>query len=366
LSRKSYYIFNEPYTKEEYFKKLEELEDGAYTSHLKNKEAADAFHLKYPKKFFHGVRNNNVSGDYVYNSSNTHNTFIAVGTEDSKYCWNIVMKPAKNCFDYTDWGGNVENMYESQSCGSGVSNIKFCSFVTKNSLNAEYSLQCANCQDIFGCVGLRNKQYYIFNKPYTKEEYFILRDKIIEQMKEVAYTDAQGRTYKYGEFFPYDLSYFSYNETNAQDYFTITEQEARKMGFAWSESRERNYTVDTLYTELPEKSSDATADILSKTISCKNADLADRDWCTKAFRIIGPELAFYQKENIPLPRMCPNCRHHERLTYRNKPKLYARSCMCDVTTHNHTKMCPNTFETTYSPDRPEKVYCEECYQKEVL
>jgi len=28
--------------------------------------------------------------------------------------------------------------------------------------------------------------------------------------------------------------------------------------------------------------------------------------------------------------------------------------------------CDVEFETTYAPDRPEIVYCEKCYQKEVV
>jgi len=28
--------------------------------------------------------------------------------------------------------------------------------------------------------------------------------------------------------------------------------------------------------------------------------------------------------------------------------------------------CPNEFETTYAPGRPEIVYCEKCYQSEVV
>jgi len=27
--------------------------------------------------------------------------------------------------------------------------------------------------------------------------------------------------------------------------------------------------------------------------------------------------------------------------------------------------CTNEFETPYAPDRPEIVYCEECYNKEI-
>lgn len=28
--------------------------------------------------------------------------------------------------------------------------------------------------------------------------------------------------------------------------------------------------------------------------------------------------------------------------------------------------CPNEFQTSYAPDRPEIVYCEACYQAEVV
>jgi len=28
--------------------------------------------------------------------------------------------------------------------------------------------------------------------------------------------------------------------------------------------------------------------------------------------------------------------------------------------------CPNEFETLYAPVRPETIYCEQCYQREVV
>ncbi len=33
--------------------------------------------------------------------------------------------------------------------------------------------------------------------------------------------------------------------------------------------------------------------------------------------------------------------------------------------NRETKQCPNEFETSYAPERPEIVYCEKCYQQEV-
>jgi hypothetical protein len=82
--------------------------------------------------------------------------------------------------------------------------------------------------------------------------------------------------------------------------------------------------------------------------------------------------------NLPLPRLCPNCRHYQRLKQRNPLKLWKRHCQCaggkssngvyqNTVVHNHgTNPCPNEFETSYSPERPEIIYCEECYLKEVV
>ena len=40
--------------------------------------------------------------------------------------------------------------------------------------------------------------------------------------------------------------------------------------------------------------------------------------------------------------------------------------MCDKKNHLHgEEKCSAQFETSYSPDRPEIVYCENCYKQEV-
>src|SRR3990167_8842209 len=91
------------------------------------------------------------------------------------------------------------------------------------------SEDCHNSNNLFACIGLRNKSYCILNKQYTKEEYEKLVPRIIEHMNTMPYIDKKGRVYKYGEFFTPELSPFAYNETVAQDYFPITEKEAKDM-----------------------------------------------------------------------------------------------------------------------------------------
>jgi hypothetical protein len=39
----------------------------------------------------------------------------------------------------------------------------------------------------------------------------------------------------------------------------------------------------------------------------------------------------------------------------------------NTVSHQHgSAPCPNKFETSYSPEREETVYCEECYQAELV
>ncbi|MBU0648359.1 hypothetical protein KJ855_04235 [Patescibacteria group bacterium] len=86
----------------------------------------------------------------------------------------------------------------------------------------------------------------------------------------------------------------------------------------------------------------------------------------KPFKMISQEMRFYINHDIPLPRVIPRRRHQNRLSLRNIRKLHHRQCMCEEGGHGHEGRCKTEFETTYSPDRSEKVYCEGCYQKSVV
>ena len=75
----------------------------------------------------------------------------------------------------------------------------------------------ANCHHLFGCIGLKNKEYCIFNKHYTKLEYEKLVGKIVEHMQT---SDERG------EFFHPSLSPFPYNDTVAQEHMPLRRDEA--------------------------------------------------------------------------------------------------------------------------------------------
>ena len=88
--------------------------------------------------------------------------------------------------------------------------------------------------------------------------------------------------------------------------------------------------------------------------------------CGRNYKVIAQELAFYKKIGVPVPRQCTECRHHARNKRAGERVLHHRQCMCSLAGHDHVGQCVHKFETTYAPERPEKVYCETCYQKEVV
>jgi len=225
-------------------------------------------------------------------------------------------------------------------------------------------------------VGLRKKGYCILNKQYSKEEYEALVPRIISHMNEMPYADKKGRVYRYGEFFPLEFSPFPYNDTFAQEHLPLTKEESFEKGYLWKDPEKRNYSITMEHEALPDHIKDVQDTILKEVIACAHNQICNEQ-CTQAFRILPHELEFYRKIEFPLPRLCPNCRHYQRIKQRSSLKLWQRKCQCNGTDcesgiyqnqgeHFHkTEACSNGFRTSYSPDSPEIVYCKECYQAEI-
>ncbi|MEZ6209424.1 MAG: hypothetical protein R3B64_02530 [Candidatus Paceibacterota bacterium] len=354
LRNKQYCIFNKQYTKEEYFLKKEELKLGSFSSGKKIKDILSNLILKHPRKYMHTMKSINVSGDYVFGSKNVINSFTSYHGYDVKYSQDI--RNTKDAYDVLVANFTEGSLYENSICGLQSSQVKFSVECYPSCLNIEYCLFCTSSSNIFGCVGLRNKQYCIFNRQYTKEKYFEMVEKIKKHMYEMPYIDGKGNIYKYGEFFPPEFSPFAYNDTIAQEYFPLDRERAQEKKYQWRDLEKRIHQITLLNKDIVDDIRDVSDTILDENIECEDKEACTHN-CSKVFKIIQPELSFYRKNNIPLPRKCPNCRHYERIQTRNPLKLWHRKCMHEG--------CNNEFETSYSPDRPEIIYCEKCYQQEV-
>jgi len=362
LRHKNYCIFNKQYSKEEYEKKLVEYDLGSYKNLLKFKKEYEDFIKKEPRRFAMIIKSQDVTGDNVFNSKNSKNIFISYGgVEDSKYTMRTV--DMRDGYDGYGIGAGGEFLYEGLDFGVDSARNYF-GVLNHRCMDTFYTYMCYSSKDLFGCVGIRSKQFCILNKQYSKEEYEKLIDKIKKDMDANPYIDKKGRTYKFGEFFPPELSPFYYNETIAQDYYPLEKKDADKYGFQWKEKENKNYNIEIKTGNLPDHIKDVSDEIIGKVIECAHKGLCEEQ-CTEAFKIREDDLRFYRSNSLPLPRLCPNCRHYQRLKQRNPPKLWHRQCMCEKENHEHKGKCENEFETSYAPERSEIIYCEKCYQQEV-
>jgi len=355
LRNKSYVMYNKQLSKEEYNEKLKNMDLGSYDFIQKKKKEFEELKLTTIHRFAVIINSHDVSGNNIDHAKNCHNCFdISDGLEDCKNVfWSV--KNSKDVFDSGPGIGMLQLGYECFDSGAGGGNLLFSSVVYYGE-NIEYSFNCYGCANCFACLGLRNKKYCIFNRQYTKEEYFKLREEIIKHMNDMPYIDKKGNVYHYGEFFPAELSTFCYNETVAWDFFPLEKEQVLKFGLLWKDEEERNYIPTILAKDLADNIKDVSDSIIDQIIQCEHKGECN-DRCSTAFKIIKEELLFYRRFNIPLPRICYGCRHYGRLHKRNPMKLWHRTCMKEG--------CSNEFETSYAPDRPEIIYCEKCYQGEV-
>ncbi|MEX2052492.1 MAG: hypothetical protein WD991_02250 [Candidatus Paceibacterota bacterium] len=369
LRKSSYCIFNKQYTKEDYEKEIKKMQLDTSSGLAEARKKTRAFWNTQPVKYNQGLRNVNSSGSYVTDCKKVNDSYLVREGENMRYCQYLEVPSNKDNYDTTNWGGYTELNYETMECGQNSYNNKFSRNCWPSCRSCEYSVHLFSSSDCFGCVGLKKKQYCILNRQYTKEEYEKLAAKIKKNMDEMPYVDSKGTVYKYGEFFPAELSPFGYNNTLAVQHFPISKEEAEAKKYGWIEIERGEYVITKKADELPSSINDANDQILKEVIECDN--------CKNPYRVLENELIFYKKENLPVPRLCSECRHERRISDRLKVHLYERACMCagtadvtgtyqNTTKHNHNNSpCPEIFKTGYAPDRPEIVYCEKCYQQEV-
>lgn len=327
-----YHIFNKAVSKEEFIAYKENLNLGSW-NHLQSAiQKFEELKANSFVKYMYGTSNENVTGNYNSNDRNCSYIYESVDCENVRYGNNLQVQ-VRDSMDYSYWGNNASLIYECHASGNNVYNMKFCTLCWSNSSNMTYSNHCTSSQNCFGCVSLKRAEFCILNKQYTEEEYKALVPKIIEHMK---------KTGEWGEFFPYELSAFAYNETLANEHFPLTKEEALSRGFTWQDpDKTSNYQGPKI--QLPDNISEVTDTITGQILSCEISG--------ELYKIIPQELEFLRKMNLALPRRSPDQRHRDRMKRRNPRQLWDRNC----------DECNLQLQSSYKPSRPERLLCENCY-----
>ena len=329
LVNKSYCINNKQYTKQEYQEILPKVKKWIIGTYWVVK------HIWYTQK------DCDVSfWDNLVWCKKTSFCYELTNCENVKYSWDVM--GMKDTYD-TRW---INAQFCLESYLAWEDHHCWFLFESRSNIDSRYCIYCHNSKNIFWCVWLKNKEYCIYNKEYTKEEYNQIVPEIIAQMI---------RNEEWWEFFNPSIAFYWYNETMAMEKYPLTKQEALKMWYKRSDYVAPFPKVEktVLWKQLPkqwckiikEKKPEILEKILNYAIICEVSK--------RPFRITKQEIEFYIKHNLPLPIKHPDIRHQERFAKKNPTVMHLMNC----------DECWEEILSVHNKWEWKKILCEKCFYK---
>jgi hypothetical protein len=335
LRNKSYVFRSRQLSKEVYEKEMENLK-------LKSRVSFDNARIEFKELFINSLKKNVYNlrspgciGDGIIESKNSMYAFRIGKSEHTRYADNL--EQAKDAMDFLH-SGLSELLYESVV--GGGSNVKFSAYFRSTNF-IEYCFECYRSDYCFGCIGLRDKKFHIFNQAFSESEYWPKIDEIKTKMLERG---------EYGEFFSLCLGFVPYQTSNAQKDFALSEEKAKLAGIPWYDEPHLDLpTGAESWENIPDNIDDVDDNILNKIFICKSSG--------RPFRFVKSEIDFMKKMGIPLPHKNPWERIMERVSREHGYVLYPFIC----------PKCGEESFTIYKNDITSNgsVLCEVCYQAEV-
>jgi len=335
LRNQKYCILNKPYSKEEYFKKVEEYNLSSCSSvEALKKEMLSHVQQDVVHRQNYNVQIVNSTGNILNNDKNCYNCYFI---EDSENVRNCFRGRGKECIDSI-------SLFDSEKCANGSMDQlgygNLCNLYTTYCRYSSYLDNCEECEYCFGCVGLRKKKYCILNREYSKDEYENLVEKIKSDMKNRG---------EWGKFWPLSSAYAGYNLSLAQMMFPMAKDQVLQFGAIWEEAKEPHYENIISADNLPDTIDQVGDEIVKQRILCPETKLS--------YNITKEELAFYREHKIPLPQ-----RHFD---WRNLDRFKPFGLMI-ASQKGTCYFCKKEIEHYYAPElKFQKIACLECYQREV-
>ena len=338
LRNSKYCIFNEQYSKESYEEFMKSIKPFSHEVMKECKEKFWTLVKKLPMNAAHNIGSSNVSGVSVTKSSNLFDVVDADNSEHSRHCDGLLSH--KDSMDLLFSGGNSHHLYGTVNIGSLSSGVRF-SVSSKFCTDCEFVFNSKNLNNCFMCFGLQNKSYCILNTQYSPEEYWPMVDKIkAEMLKRGEYNDGLG----------FEFSAQAYNFSMAQVSYPLSDDLIIKLGAYTAKEPETNVgSLEVLtQSELPSTMDKVTDEIINKAISCEISG--------RAFRVIQTELNFYRSMGLPLPTVHPVLRMEEKFRMAPNGRKYKSVCA----------KCERDINSLFDPKENYTLYCEKCYQQEVI
>jgi len=313
LDNMSYCIYNKQYSPNEFAVEKQKI--------LSQKKNFMEYYQKL-NKVWKNINSSNCKWWVIIQSENIQEWYFVNQIKNGK---NLIM---------VWWKDACEEMYNCFQCASKKENYNYGAMASwwwdhlVTNYSVEWSYMYYNClmewcSYCLGCVWLKNKQFCILNKEYTKEDRFELANQIFEKM------DAEWTLWA---FFPASMNPFYFNDTAAyliDDSFT--KEEVTKEWYLW---RDEEIKVDgpewaeIVLSRHPEWSEGSERTSLDSSMpqndkarikTLNDFQWFDSNWDWKIdreilkkvikdekgnyYRIVPMELDFLQKYGLPLPEI---------------------------------------------------------------
>ncbi len=330
LVSKSYHIENKPCAPAEFEARRAALLDRSAASYASAVTRFVSMRDQSPKRALHALNCEDVSGEHIQNCKSCLHAFDA--------------RESRDCFNVTNGGGC--DIYHGYSVGFPSCEVAYCSVTIRNSKEIFfcancwdshalwYCDNCVNCSDCFGCVGLKRKQYCVFNVQYTSEDYHRLFG---------AWREAMLTRGEWGHFFPLQLSPFCYNESVAQDLFSLSREQIATRGCRYREASE--------LLEIGEGDRTLQPGVRLSIDSLSGGEILSCERCSQRYRVVKKEVELLRQWGVPPQARCPDCRMLSRLERRPPYQLFSRTCA----------HCHQEIESAYEVGVAPTLLCEECF-----
>ncbi|OGJ70137.1 hypothetical protein A3G69_00050, partial [Candidatus Peribacteria bacterium RIFCSPLOWO2_12_FULL_53_10] len=332
LRNKQYCIGNQQLTKEDYEKRMGELD---FRSRATYERARQDFLQMLRERAWHRAlfidHSESCFGNYLHECKNCTNCFfLTTGAEDCVNCFRAG-NHNKDCLD-TISAYDAELVHFTALPQDHCYEIKCCCDVVQCKW-MEYSTHCFQCQHCFGCCGLVGKQYCVFNTQYASEEYERVKAQCIAHMKS---------TGEYGKFFPAQFAANPYEESLSGFYWPMTKQEGEAAGFRMQAQHPDRVTNALAATDVPDRS-DIAGDLSSNVYW--------DDVARRPFQIAAADIAFAHSLQVPLLATYYMRRLQEN--FRLIPfNGTLRTSVCG--------QCKKEIETSWLEEYDGRVLCEDC------
>lgn len=178
LRRKEFHIFNQKYSREEYFIKLKNFDLATLESSKEIENQVENLRLKHPHIAATIIQSENCTGDHILRSKNCSYAFATTESEDCMYVFHN--DHLKDVCD-TDLMAASELLYECTP-GFDMYNCNFC-LECGGLRESEFCVRCFNSTNLFGCVTRNHAEFEILNKPYSKEDWYKKVKEIKKQLR---------------------------------------------------------------------------------------------------------------------------------------------------------------------------------------